>query len=140
MKLKKILTIIITMIIIIGVSNIAFATENINQKQIDIQSESIQVASKYKIDPDKYKAEPSIDENSTAIDLTQRILGIINVIGIIIFVATLMIVGIKYMVGSISERAEYKKTMVPILIGGFLLFLLPTMINVIYSLIVKVSN
>ena len=36
-------------------------------------------------------------------------------------VITLVVLGIKYMVGSIEERAEYKKSMIPYLIGAFLI-------------------
>ena len=33
-----------------------------------------------------------------------------------------MILGIKYMTGSAEEKAEYKKTMVPYLVGAVILF------------------
>lgn len=49
-------------------------------------------------------------------------LGAIQVIGTFITVGTLMILGIKYMLGSLEERAGYKKTMLPYVIGVILLF------------------
>ncbi len=52
----------------------------------------------------------------------KTILGLIQVIGTIIAVAMLMILGIKYMMGSAEEKAEYKKTMLPYIIGAVLLF------------------
>lgn len=51
-----------------------------------------------------------------------NILGIIRVVGTLISVGTLMIIGIKYMMGSAEEKAEYKKVMLPYLIGAVLLF------------------
>ena len=33
-----------------------------------------------------------------------------------------MVIGIKYMMGSAEEKAEYKKTMLPYLIGAIILF------------------
>lgn len=33
-----------------------------------------------------------------------------------------MIIGIKYMTGSLEEKANYKKTMVPYLVGCVILF------------------
>lgn len=49
------------------------------------------------------------------------IFGTITTIGIIISVITLAVLGIKYMIGGVSEKAEYKKTMMPYLIGVFFL-------------------
>ena len=54
--------------------------------------------------------------------LGNQIIGIITTIGIIISVLVLVILGIKYMIGSASEKAEYKKTMIPYLIGAILIF------------------
>ena len=37
-------------------------------------------------------------------------------------VVVLLVLGIKYMMGSASEKAEYKKTMIPYLVGALLIF------------------
>ena len=42
-----------------------------------------------------------------------NIVNIIQVVGIVIAVIVLLVIGIKYMMGSASEKAEYKKTMIP---------------------------
>lgn len=46
----------------------------------------------------------------------------IRTIGIFIAVGALMIIGIKYVMGSIEEKANYKKSMMPYVIGCFVLF------------------
>lgn len=51
-----------------------------------------------------------------------NIVDIITTIGIIVAVIVLLILGIKYMMGSASEKAEYKKTMIPYLVGAVLIF------------------
>lgn len=51
-----------------------------------------------------------------------NIVSIITTIGIIVAVVVLLILGIKYMMGSASEKAEYKKTMIPYLVGAVLIF------------------
>ncbi len=51
-----------------------------------------------------------------------NIVNIITTIGIIVAVIVLLILGIKYMTGSASEKAEYKKTMIPYLVGAVLIF------------------
>ena len=63
------------------------------------------------------------------------ILIIVRTVGIILSVIALSVIGIKYMVGSIEERAEYKKTMIPYLVGVFLVFSVTTIPQLIYSLV-----
>ena len=52
----------------------------------------------------------------------QTIISYISIAGIVISVIVLLILGIKYMIGSASEKAEYKKTMIPYLVGAVLIF------------------
>ena len=52
----------------------------------------------------------------------KNIVSIITTVGIIVAVIVLLILGIKYMMGSASEKAEYKKTMIPYLVGAVLIF------------------
>ncbi len=51
-----------------------------------------------------------------------QIATIIRTVGIVAAVIILMILGIKYMMGSASEKAEYKKTMIPYVVGAVILF------------------
>ena len=66
--------------------------------------------------------QPSKESNDQVAGIGNTILGIIQVIGTVIAVGVLMVLGIKYMMGSAEEKAEYKKTMIPYLIGAVLLF------------------
>ena len=43
-------------------------------------------------------------------------------IGIVLSVVILIIIGIKYMLGTVEEKANYKETLLPYIIGAFLLF------------------
>lgn len=43
-------------------------------------------------------------------------------VGIVAAVVVVAILGVKYMLGSADERAEYKKSMMPYLIGALLVF------------------
>lgn len=52
----------------------------------------------------------------------QQIISIISVVAIVISVIVLLILGIKYMMGSASEKAEYKKTMIPYAVGAICIF------------------
>ena len=55
-------------------------------------------------------------------NIGNNILGIIQVVGTVVAVGVLMVIGIKYMMGSAEEKAEYKKTMIPYLVGAIILF------------------
>lgn len=64
----------------------------------------------------------------------QKVMTVINAVGVVVAVIILVILGIKYMVGSAEEKAEYKKTMIPYLIGAVFIFAAPTIANVVYNL------
>ena len=76
-------------------------------------------------------------------DLTKvgnNIVTIIQVVGIVIAVIVLLVIGIKYMMGSSSEKAEYKKTMITYIVGAVLIFAGTSLVRVIYSLSTSVST
>ena len=68
------------------------------------------------------------------------IVGTITTIGIIVAVATSAILGIKYMVGSVQEKAEYKKTMIPYIIVIVMVVGISVVIKIIVNLIVAPIN
>ena len=51
-----------------------------------------------------------------------QLIGIITTVGVVVAVIILLVLGIKYMMGSASEKSEYKKTMIPYLVGAILIF------------------
>ncbi|MBQ2916909.1 MAG: TrbC/VirB2 family protein [Clostridia bacterium] len=68
------------------------------------------------------------------------ILGIIRVVGTIVAVGMLIVLGIKYMMGSAEERAEYKKTLFPYLIGAVLIFAASNLADMVYSWAEKIGG
>ena len=92
-------------------------------------------------------ADPRIDTNGqgvwyqdygTALDMTDKIMQVMTIVGTVIAIAGIMVLGIKYMVGSVEQKAEYKKTMLPYFIGCFFIFAVPTIVSVIYSIVSKI--
>lgn len=73
-------------------------------------------------------------------DMTKTIMTTITVIGIVVSIIMVMALGIKYMVESIEERAEYKRTMLPMLVGAILIFASSTLVSIIYSLAQNLNN
>lgn len=113
-KTMKILTTIATIILIIsmGASIVCAAT--------DIGGISI---------------DPQKDNADDITNVGNKIMGILQVVGILTAVIILMVLGIKYMMGSAEEKAEYKKTMIPYIVGAILIFAASTIANAIYKFV-----
>ena len=85
------------------------------------------------VNPDNY--DPGkITMGGTFLNRVGPILGFIKYIGIIVGVLGLAIIGAKYLFSSVEGKAEYKKTMVPYLIGCFMLMSVSLVIQVIETI------
>ena len=73
---------------------------------------------------------------TTADDIVSKILGFIQFIGSALAVIMLVVIGIKYMVGSAEEKAEYKKTLVPYVVGAILIFAASNIASWVYHAVV----
>ncbi len=62
-----------------------------------------------------------------------KIYGLVRLIAIICSVVVLMVLGIKYMMGSNEEKAEYKKAIRNYLIGVALAFCIYTIVKMAYN-------
>lgn len=116
-KTKKIILIIIMFIFVLAfLETISFAVpvEDINTDN-------------YKTGLDKGEANYLFKKSAKIIATLRNIAAIISV-----FVITIL--GIKYMLGSLEERAEYKKTMIPIVVGCILVCSISTILTVIQSI------
>ena len=71
--------------------------------------------------------------------LVNTIISWLTGIGMAVSVIVLLVLGIKYMIGSAEEKAEYKKTMIPYLVGAVLVFGASAIAQVVYS-IAKQAN
>lgn len=77
----------------------------------------------------------AVDAPEPLVKLGSTILNNISVIGIIISVIVLVVMGIKYMIGSASEKAEYKKSMIPYLVGVILLVATTKIVEMIVKVV-----
>ena len=76
----------------------------------------------------------SSDTDTTGIqNIGNQIVTIISTIGSIVSVIVLVILGIKYMMGSAEEKAEYKKTLMPYIIGAGLVFAASAIAGIIFG-------
>lgn len=67
-------------------------------------------------------------------NIGKHIVDILATIGVVVAVIVLLVIGIKYMMGSASEKAEYKKTMIPYLVGAVLIFGASAIAKVVVSM------
>ena len=63
----------------------------------------------------------------------------IQTIGIILSVIVIGILGIKFMTGSVEEKADYKKTMGPYLVGAVMVFSITQILKIIASMVSEVG-
>ncbi len=72
--------------------------------------------------------------------IIQNIVKVVNIVGVGIAIIILLILGIKYMIGSAEEKADYKKSMIPYLVGAVLIFAGTSIVNVIVQLATSVGS
>lgn len=86
------------------------------------------------INPDDWKPDDlNTSDVQEIVDTSKVIVDIIRAVGIIVTVVVIIVMGIKYMLGSIEERAEYKKSMLPYLLGVFIFFCLSQILAIIIN-------
>lgn len=88
-------------------------------------------------DPDSYISDTDKNGNkydqSGAISIGNIIIWLVRTIGQSVSVVMLIVIGIKYVLASASEKAEYKQTMWPYILGAVLLFSGATVTDMIYK-------
>ena len=87
----------------------------------------------FALEPGNLKAKNDVPGGTQIENVGSSIVGILQTVGIVLSVVILIVLGIKYMMGSAEEKAEYKKTMIPYLVGAILIFAASTIANVVYQ-------
>ena len=114
MKKKQIVGImIIIFIIFINVVSYGFSVENMTGKDLPGDTQT-------KID-----------------NFGQGIIKVITTVGSICSLVVLIMLGIKYMMGSVEEKAEYKKTLLPYVIGASMVFAASSLVSIIYNIAIN---
>lgn len=73
-------------------------------------------------------------DNSGLVSKANNIMGLIRNIAIIASVIILMVLGVKYMLGSVEEKAEYKKSFIPLIVGIILVVAATSIASFIFSM------
>lgn len=84
--------------------------------------------------PDSY--EPgAVTGYNKVFNIANILISIIKWVGVALSVIILTMLGIKFLTGSIEEKAEYKKTMIPYVVGCLLLFAGSFIVQIIYDMV-----
>ena len=119
-QVKLITTIIMIITLMFSIVNIVSASGGAASSALDTMKQGLQ---------------GGMTSGGTAVaGLGKSIVGIMQVVGVVVAVVVILVIGIKYLIGSAEERAEYKKTMIPYLVGAILIFAATTIVNVVYNL------
>lgn len=87
----------------------------------------------FALEPIELTGNTGVTGTTEITELGQKLVGILQTVGIVLSVVVLIVIGIKYMMGSAEEKAEYKKTMIPYIVGAALIFAASIFANVIYK-------
>ena len=83
-------------------------------------------------DPSQFKGTDTDVDGIT--NIGNQIITILSTVGSIASVIVLIILGLKYMMGSAEEKAEYKKTLMPYVIGAALVFTITNLLSIVYHI------
>lgn len=128
-KAVKSICIIIIMLILISI--FVFAPTKVYAQDVS----EIKVATGV-IDPNDFKPPALTDDDTKPItDKASTITNVIGIIGVVVSVIALILIGIKIMLGSVEEKAEYKKIMIQYLIGVLIFFALMQLLSIIIKVV-----
>lgn len=85
------------------------------------------------IDPKTITGDVKSVEVSGIQGIANKVATIIRNVAIVVGVIMLMIIGVKYMLGSAEEKADYKKSLMPLVIGILIVMFASTIVSFILS-------
>jgi len=103
-KVTKLISILLVVIMLVSISSSVFAAQTMDNVIAGMQNAA------------------DTADTTKIVEKGGGIMGVLQTIGMIVSVIVLIIIGIKYMMGSAEEKAEYKKTFIPYVVGAVLVF------------------
>lgn len=91
-------------------------------------------AGHFAVDPDSFGATYDTDISKVKA-IGETILGYIVNIAAVSSVVIIAFLGIKFMIGSVEQRAEYKKSFMPLLVGMFVVLSSSLIVGIFYNAI-----
>ena len=89
--------------------------------------------------PDIYTPETLTREKATTVFfMGEKLFGFLRNVAAIVAILTIATIGVKYIYASAEQKAEYKATLVPWLIGAVLVVMVTGLLGIIQSLAQKI--
>lgn len=85
-------------------------------------------------DPSKYDPTGGNVDNGRVAQIGGTIVGIIRTVGSVVALIALVILGLKYMMGSTADKSKYKESMIPYIIGIVMLVASVNILNILYKI------
>lgn len=126
-KLVKIFSMLLIVLMLCSVSLNVFATGSTTGS-----TKGSTTGSTTDITPSSIDGSGSVDTGSIS-SIGNNIVKILQTVGIVLSVVILIVIGIKYMMGSPEEKSEYKKSMMPYIIGAALIFAASALAQVVFN-------
>lgn len=93
------------------------------------------------INPDDYKpGDLTASDYLSTFAMAKKIYNAILIVGVVISVIACMYLGMKYMVGSVEQKAEYKKTIIPMIVGMIMLVVTGTFVSIIFNIVSSLND
>lgn len=77
---------------------------------------------------------PTYGDSTAMTNKAGQIMGLIRNVAIIASVIIIMVLGVKFMLGSVEEKAEYKKSFMPLIVGIVLVVSATTIASFIFNM------
>lgn len=71
------------------------------------------------------------NEAGPVLEIGAKVYGTLKNIATIVAILTIAIIGLKYIFGSVEQRAEYKATLVPWFVGAILVVMVTSLLGII---------
>ena len=119
-KTMKIVTALLLIVMIVTFTSNVFAAQGQAVKPGDLES---------KID------YGNSNDTSSLMQKAGKIMGMIRNVSAIAAVIIIMVLGVKYMLGSVEEKADYKKSFMPLIVGIVLVVAATSIATFIFGII-----
>lgn len=87
--------------------------------------------------PNSWSGESNVIETEQVNGFMNSLINIVSMVGSAVAIIALIVLGIKYMMGSAEEKADYKKTLLPYFVGAVMVFGASVLTAFIYGLMNK---
>ena len=95
-KTLRVISVLLLVILLITISTNVFAAE---------------------LTPSSVGSKITYGDDGGLADRAGKIMGMIRNVSVIASIIIIMILGVKYMLGSVEEKADYKKSFIPLIVG-----------------------